>query len=152
MKTAKPINPIPRFNVRTVELRGVPIRCRTERIEWHDWRRAPPFAVNPRGRLIHRVRSVSTVVLEGRISHVHVYQLCNNGFNIKFQGVKDALANDPPKDRLLCVHCEAMAQRFRMPSADSLAGRHVHRGVLVPTQVCCLDDGNRTKDLNRLSK
>ena len=32
---------------------------------------------------------------------------------------------------------EAHAERKKLPSGDALAGRHVHRGVLVPKQVCC---------------
>jgi hypothetical protein len=102
------------------------------------WRFAPAFCVNPRGILVHRVRHVTTIVRDdGLISHHHVDYLCTNGCNVDRSAIWDVFTSDPPRDRLLCEFCEAMAKRKSLPSGDSLAGRHVHRGVLVARRSCC---------------
>lgn len=102
------------------------------------WTKAPAFAVNPRGVLVHRVRHVTTYLRDGKDSHYHVDYLCGNGCNVELRTIVDVLVTDPPRDRLLCEHCEMRARMQELPSGDHLAGRHVHRGVLVPRQTCCL--------------
>lgn len=94
------------------------------------WERSPPFAVNPRGLLTHRVRYVTTYSRNGELSHYAVNYLCGNGTCFNPSTVNDVLVFDPPKDRMLCDFCESKAQRKRLPSGDKLAGRHVHRGQL----------------------
>lgn len=101
------------------------------------WTKSPPFVVNPRGKLIHRVRHVSTYIFDGKESHVHVTYLCGNGCNLELRSVNDALVSDPPDDMLLCSFCEDRAARAELPTGDELAGRHVHRGILVARQTCC---------------
>lgn len=101
------------------------------------WTHSPPFVANPRGVLIHRVRHVTTILWDGKVSHYHADFLCSNGCNIETGDVAEILVADPPKDRLLCVNCEKMAAKWKLPDADRLAGRHVHRGVLVARQTCC---------------
>lgn len=101
------------------------------------WDRSPPFAVNPRGHLIHRVRYVVSINWNGALNHYNAQYLCNNSCNIDPDLVREILVGDPPRGKLLCSYCEAMATAKKMPSGDALAGRHVHRGVLVPQQVCC---------------
>lgn len=100
------------------------------------WARAPAFAANVRGVLTHRVRHVETLVIGGRESHHHVHYLCGNGCNVALTDAADVLVADPPADRLLCDQCERRAAKCGLPTGDELAGRHVHRGVLVPRQVC----------------
>ena len=46
----------------------------------------------------------------------------------------------PPDGKLLCDRCETMALALGMPSADSLVGRHVHRGKVVAVQTCCVGE------------
>lgn len=101
------------------------------------WTRSLPFAVNPRGVLIHRVRHVDTILYGDKEHHHHINYLCGNGCNVDLDAIDDALVSDPPTDRLLCEFCENKAARAELPSGDVLAGRHVHRGVLVPKQTCC---------------
>lgn len=109
--------------------------------EWvanmRPWTEAPPFAVNPRGVLTHRVRHVTMYLRDGKESHHSIHYLCGNGCNVSPDAVDDVLVSDPPEDRLLCDHCESIAARRELPSSDELVGRHVHRGVLVPRQTCC---------------
>lgn len=107
------------------------------------WDESPAFAVNVRGILIHRVRYVTTYLRDGEDSHHHVHYLCGNGCNVDLDNIVATIVADPPRDRLLCEHCELRAKTFKLPTGDQLAKRHVHRGVLVPQQTCCL---RRAKD------
>ncbi len=107
------------------------------RFDTIGWTRAHAFAVNPRGVLIHRVRHVTTHLFDGAESHHSMHYLCGNGTCFEIGSEDDVLVPDPPADRLLCERCEEIARRQKMPSGDELAGRHVHRGVLVPKQTCC---------------
>lgn len=99
--------------------------------------RSPPFAVNPRGVLTHRVRHLTTYYTDGRLSHHHADYLCGNGCNFRPDAMAEVLVANPPAGRLLCDYCETRARKKKLPSGDALAGRHVHRGVLVPRRVCC---------------
>lgn len=125
-------------------LKMIPIKpCKRNRGDGSlvSWTKSPAFAANVRGILIHRVRHVTTVLWAGEEHHYHVTYLCNNGCNVDLDRIDDVLIADPPKDRLLCQFCENQALRKYLPSADHLAGRHVHRGVLVARRVCCLKEG-----------
>lgn len=127
---------MPRTKTKTV-----PIKVKRSRAHGNydmiAWTRSPPFAVNPRGVLTHRVRHVVTILYCMKERHHHIDHLCGNGCNVDLDAIDDALVADPPKDRLLCQRCEEVARRHELPSGDQLAGRHVHRGVLVPQQTCC---------------
>lgn len=96
-----------------------------------------PFFLNPRGILVHRVRCVETFSRDSRESHHAVGYLCGNGCTFELGNEDAKFFDDPPKDRLVCAFCEAKAERMGQPSSDSLAGRHVHRGVLKAHRVCC---------------
>lgn len=127
----------PRFRCRTI-----PLKCRRDRhandvCGFLDHPRAPAFSCNPRGQLIHRTRFLSAIICRGELSHYHVSYLCGNGFNIDPELIRDVMFADPPEDRLLCSACHGKSEGMRLPTSDQLAGRHVHRGILVPTQVCC---------------
>jgi len=106
----------------------------------YAWLKSPPFSVNPRGILVHRVRHVTTHIRHNAESHHAVDHLCGNTCLISHargNTVEEVLVSDPPKDRLLCAACEAVASRRELPNADRLAGRHVHRGRLKAYQTCC---------------
>lgn len=102
-----------------------------------EWTFSPPFVVNPRGILTHRVRYVRSLFWGDKLSHHHADYLCGNGCNIDVDDIAEVLVSDPPADRLLCARCEAMAAREDLPSGDALARRHVHRGILVAQRICC---------------
>lgn len=103
------------------------------------WTRSPPFCVNPRGKLAHRVKSVTDYYSGKRLSHHHADYLCGNGCNID-AGATVYVLTDDPDDRLICDNCEKRAVLLDLPTGDELAGRHVHRGVMVPQQVCHLEE------------
>ena len=46
----------------------------------------------------------------------------------------------PPADKLLCEACERSAVLAGLPSADELAGRHVHIGKIKAVQTCCVGE------------
>lgn len=112
-------------------------------IDTSAWGESPAFAVNPRGILIHRVRHVTSYHRDGKDSHHHVHYLCGNGCNVEPDIIYDVLVADPPEDRLLCDFCEVRAAREELPNGDTLAGRHVHRGVLYPKQTCCIPENSQ---------
>lgn len=101
-----------------------------------QWKRSLPFFLNCRGYLIHRVRSAKTHVDDdGTRRHSSVHYLCGN-----FTSCDDGeFFADPPTDRLLCVFCEFAAKKLSMPSADAIAGRHVHIGKIRAERVCCVE-------------
>lgn len=96
------------------------------------WKKSLPFAVNPRGVLIHRVKyAISFRNYDGSISHESAHYWCNNFGRVKFFA-------DPPQDKMLCTFCEARAVAAGQLPADQLAGRHVHIGRAKAVQLCCL--------------
>lgn len=107
------------------------------------WSESPPFVVNRRGVLTHRVKHVTNYLRGVVVSHCHADYLCGNGCNFDPNDTLAVLVPDPPADRLLCDFCEAKARRNKLPSGDDLAGRHVHRGVCVPQRVCCNEAGQK---------
>jgi len=97
------------------------------------WTKCAPFVENSRGRLIHRPREVTTYNLH-RTPHIAVHHWCgaaHTGWRIF------TFLQEPPQNKLLCERCELMAVAAGLPDADLLAGRHVHRGKLLPIQTCC---------------
>ena len=106
------------------------------------WRLARPFFLNPRGVLIHRVRSVTTYSWEGKPSHHAVVYWCGNCATFAI-GQEDAqLLDAPPAKRLLCVYCEARATATGRPTADTMVGKHVHKGVMRAHRTCCCGTDN----------
>lgn len=103
-----------------------------------QWVKAPPFNVNPRGVLTHRVRSVATFIRDGEVSHYSVHYWCANGTN----GDGVGLVEKPPKDRLLCAHCERIAVEHGERTAEELTGRHVCIGVMKVHRLCCGHEDN----------
>lgn len=104
------------------------------------WVESPPFIVNPRAELTHRVRHVTAFWEDASITHYAVDLICGGTFLVEGKRrtkIDDVLVFDPPTDRLLCQRCETVAAAMKLPTGDQLAGRHVHRGKLVPEQTCC---------------
>ena len=102
------------------------------------WASALPFVENSRGVLIHRPREVTTHTLL-KEPHISVKFFCGN--TVSSQNSLTFL-DSPPEGKLLCDRCETMALALGMPSADSLVGRHVHRGKVVAVQTCCQNESN----------
>lgn len=94
-----------------------------------------PFVLNDRAPLIHRPRSISLYNLH-KYPHLAVRNWCGSTHT----GMKKfTFLDEVPADRLLCAACESRATMAGLPSADSLCGRHVHLGKMVPIQQCCTD-------------
>lgn len=104
-----------------------------------QWKASLPFFVNSRGMLIHRVRSVRSFYTQGR-QHRHdsVHYFCG-AFCITHE---NGFTADPPKDRLLCARCEALAVRHGQPSATALTSRHVCVGEIRAHRLCCMGTEN----------
>ena len=101
------------------------------------WDKAEPFACNPRGILIHRVREVGTIMRDSKESHHFVHYWCGNQTCFGLGEVNDVLLAAPPKGRLVCVYCEARVAAHGKPSADKIVGKHVHKGRCVAIRTCC---------------
>lgn len=100
------------------------------------WKECSPFIDNTKAALVHRPRYVTTHKIGDKWqAHIAIEAWCGNSFT----GTKKfTFLDQPPEGKLLCARCEFMAQKSNMPSADSIAGRHVHLGRLVPQKLCCI--------------
>lgn len=98
------------------------------------WAACAPFVENSRGTLIHRPRNGSTYNIHRR-PHVSVHFWC--GMGTSSDGKNLTFLAAPPEERILCARCEAIAVANGLPSADELAGRHVHKGGVVAVMTCC---------------
>ncbi len=101
------------------------------------WIKSVPFVLNPRGHLIHRVRYVSTRI-RGQSKKDTPHYWCGNA---TFSGPVEFL-EQPPDGRLLCAVCESKAVQAGEMTAEQLAGRHVHIGVMRPRRLCCQENTN----------
>jgi hypothetical protein len=98
------------------------------------WTSCLPFVENTRGVLIHRPRSVSTYT-QFKTPYLAVGMWCGNGHN----GEKNfTFLSAPPLGAILCERCEQLAVAAGLPSADELAGRHVHKGGVKAFRNCCI--------------
>lgn len=98
------------------------------------WISCAPFVENSRGTLIHRPRSGATYNIH-RLPHVSVHFWC--GMTSTSDGKNLTFLAAPPEGKILCARCEAIAVANGLPSADELAGRHVHKGGVVAVATCC---------------
>lgn len=104
------------------------------------WTKCYPFVENKRGQLIHRPRSGATYQLHKSGPHIGITFWC--GMAAVDHGGKLTLLDAPPEDSILCERCEAAAVSHGLPSADEIAGRHVHKGRTVAVATCySIDDG-----------
>lgn len=98
-----------------------------------QWRKSLPFAVNPRGVLAHRVKSVHTHRRGNQWTHTTAMYWCGNmAHGVHF--------SPDTGGRILCARCEALAVTAGQVKADELVGRHVHIGGIRPFRTCCLGD------------
>lgn len=122
------------------DLHDAPItKLPLERTAFHakngfPWKSCAPFVENSRGVLIHRPRNGATYNLHKK-PHVGVSFWC--GMSTSSDGKNLTFLTSPPEDRILCARCEAAAVANGLPSADELAGRHVHKGGVVAVATCC---------------
>lgn len=99
------------------------------------WTRCLPFVENSRGTLIHRPRSGATYNIHRTGPHIAIGFWC--GMQVSSGGKNLTFLAAPPEGRILCERCERIAVENGLPSADELAGRHVHKGRTVAVATCC---------------
>lgn len=98
------------------------------------WKACLPFVENSRGVLMHRPRSGSTYHLHKK-PHIAVSFWC--GMTVTASDGHLTFTAEPSDGAILCERCEAIATKNGLPTADELAGRHVHKGKVVPVVTCC---------------
>ena len=98
------------------------------------WASSLPFVENSRGVLIHRPRSGMSFYIH-RSPHIGIGFWC--GMHTASDGKNLTFHDAPPDGKILCERCEAAAVAAGLPSADELAGRHVHKGCTKPVITCC---------------
>lgn len=99
------------------------------------WIKCAPFVENKRGKLIHRPRAGATYQLHKSGPHIGITFWC--GMAVTDHGGKLTLLDAPPEHSILCERCEEIALTNGLPSADELAGRHVHKGRTAAVSSCC---------------
>lgn len=104
------------------------------------WASCAPFVENSRGVLIHRPRSGATYNIH-KYPHVAVNFWC--GMTATSGGKNLTFLAAPPEDKILCARCESIARANGLPSADELAGRHVHIGRTVAVMTCCTKEATK---------
>ena len=102
------------------------------------WASCSPFVENSRGVLIHRPRKGMTYNIRKR-THAGITFWC--GMAACGDGKKFTFLDAPPPGRIVCEKCEAAAVKAGLPSADELAGKHVHKGRTVAVATCCSEGG-----------
>lgn len=98
------------------------------------WKSCLPFVENSRGVLMHRPRSGSTYNIHKK-PHIAVQFWC--GMSVTANDGHLTFTDSPSEGAILCERCEAMATKNDLPSADELAGRHIHKGKVIPVVTCC---------------
>lgn len=93
-----------------------------------------PFVENSRGVLVHRPRSGTTYNLH-KVPHIAVSMWC--GHTTTGDGKHLTFLPAPPDGKVLCARCEAAAVEAGLPTADELAGKHVHVGGVRAVITCC---------------
>lgn len=107
-----------------------------KRYSYLHWKTCLPFVENRMGVLIHRPREVVSIrgITIRHGNYLSVHNWCGqsvNGYD------KFTFLEAPPDEALLCARCEALAVYNGLPSAESLAGRHVHIGKVIGVKICC---------------
>ena len=100
-----------------------------------DWGKSPPFLVNPRAVLTHRIRFAHSYFRDGKFSHHTVEYWCGNIGRGEF-------TDEPPITRLLCAACEIAAVSHGEKWSEELVGRHVCVGGIKPVRLCCKKENN----------
>ncbi len=108
------------------------------RCDYFSWKSCLPFMENKRGVLIHRPRAVVTInasrLFTKKLPYLAVTHWCGNSVNSENSFT---FLNAPPEGKILCERCEVLAVEAGLPSASSLAGRHVHVGGVKAVASCC---------------
>lgn len=99
------------------------------------WTSCLPFIENSRGALIHRPRRGATYNLHKTGPHIGITFWCGMAVSTSKKNLTFLAA--PPAGKILCERCEGAAIKAGLPSADELAGRHVHKGGVVAVATCC---------------
>lgn len=98
------------------------------------WKACLPFVDNSRATLIHRPRTGSTYNIH---KHPHIGVVFWCGMSVTASDGHLAFLEVPPDGKILCEKCEENAVKNGLPTADELAGKHVHKGRTVAVATCC---------------
>ena len=105
-------------------------------LEAKSRRKGEPFFRAQAGVLFHRVRYITDFYVGKRLRHTAVTYQCNN---TSFVRAGSMFSGNPTEQRaFVCSACEYWAKKRNKPTADQLAGKHVHVGRLVAVQLCCV--------------
>lgn len=104
----------------------------------YPWASCLPFVENSRGTLIHRPRRASTYNIHRSGPHIGVEFWC--GMHVSTSKGNLTFLSSPADGKILCERCEAIAVLRGLPTADELAGRHVHKGKTIAVSTCCESD------------
>jgi hypothetical protein len=115
------------------------ISAHDERYRQTDYEEASPFFENPRGVLIHRVRSLYRLEVSWSSEWWIVEYWCENSG--RTDAVDSGLVFDPGS-KLICTRCEANAIAKGKKTSSELAGRHVCTGVVRAMNTCCTNESN----------
>ena len=103
------------------------------------WSMGKPFVENSRGTLVHRLKSGSLYNIH-KLPHIGVSFWC--GMSTATSSGNLTFLDVPPKDKILCERCEAIAVERGQVSADELAGFHVHKCRTKAVITCCKEESN----------
>lgn len=101
-----------------------------------NYEESAPFFSNPRGVLIHRVRSLYRLSCDLQDGPWWIVDYWCENFGRGHDEIDDLLLFDPG-EKLICTRCEALAVAKGEPTSSELAGRHVCTGVVRPVNTCC---------------
>lgn len=88
------------------------------------WTASVPSVSSRFGVLVHRIKSGSTYLHNGKHSHDTAQYWCCNGTT------QQIMLSEPPEGRLVCEKCELQAVRAGEPTSAELVGRPVALGLI----------------------
>ena len=115
---------------------------RDDRFRQKNYEQSAPFFDNPRGVLIHRVRSLYQLTATYADEPWTIVEYWCGGHG-RSDSSDSGLEFDPGM-KLVCQRCEMIAMANGERSSSGLVGRHVCVGVCRPINVCSCPKGEQT--------
>ena len=108
--------------------------CKDRGFQQKNYSEGQPFFLNPRGVLVHRVKSVFRLMAN---YHRHAWWIveywCENSGRMDKSG--EGMLSDPG-NKLVCARCEERAVRMGEKTSSRLVGRHVCVGAARAVNIC----------------